>query len=264
MGGRKRRAVDPQPVEYLQLFDPELRRFRGTILSRITLFHEERCKGDVSFLQRASLTRTDTGFAPLYLCGVLLFVEQKSKFFLLINHSKYSVEISKDTGFYRFDHFANWESFLPVPISTTFFGRFDAVQSLHERKAGQHVSKFLFNSESLSLQVSISIPVRRIFRHTFMKLREIRIRSIASCSSRDEFTLRLRNEIMEEEGETGREGPGNKESFTFFHFPRRIKGEEPWKEGKGRRRQKRNIVGKWKGIETLHARSPPPVSSEAE
>lgn len=91
-----------------------------------------------------------------------------------------------------------------------------------------------------------------------MKLREIRIRSIASCSSRDEFTLRLRNEIMEEEGETGREGPGNKESFTFFHFPRRIKGEEPWKEGKGRRRQKRNIVGKWKGIETLHARSPPP------
>lgn len=97
MGGRKRRAVDPQPVEYLQLFDPELRRFRGTILSRITLFHEERCKGDVSFLQRASLTRTDTGFAPLYLCGVLLFVEQKSKFFLLINHSKYSVEISKDT-----------------------------------------------------------------------------------------------------------------------------------------------------------------------
>lgn len=119
-------------MEYLQLFDPELRRFRGTILSRITLFHEERCKGDVSFLQRASLTRTDTGFAPLYLCGVLLFVEQKSKFFLLINHSKYSVEISKDTGFYRSHHFANWESFLPVPISTTFFGRFDAVQSLHE------------------------------------------------------------------------------------------------------------------------------------
>lgn len=120
MGGRKRRAVDPQPVEYLQLFDPELRRFRGTILSRITLFHEERCKGDVSFLQRASLTRTDTGFAPLYLCGVLLFVEQKSKFFLLINHSKYSVEISKDTGFYRFDHFANWESFLPVPFRRHF------------------------------------------------------------------------------------------------------------------------------------------------
>lgn len=66
---------------------------------------------------------------PLQTNGVLLFVEQKSKFFLLINHSKYSVEISKDTGFYRFDHFANWESFLPVPISTTFFGRFDCAIS---------------------------------------------------------------------------------------------------------------------------------------
>ena len=155
---------------------------------------------------------------PLRTNGVLLFVEQKSKFFLLINHSKYSVEISKDTGFYRSDHFTNWESFLPVPISTTFFGRFDAVQSLHERKTGQHVSKFLFNSESLSLQVSISIPVRRIFRHTFMKLREIRIRSIASCSSRDEFTLRLRNEIMEKREKRAERGPEIKNPLLFFIF----------------------------------------------
>lgn len=207
-------------MEYLQLFDPELRRFRGTILSRITLFHEERCKGDVSFLQRASLTRTDTGFAPLYLCGVLLFVEQKSKFFLLINHSKYSVEISKDTGFYRSDHFANWETFVK-PFLSPFRRHFSVdstVQSLHERKTGQHVSKFLFNSELLSLQVSISIPVRRIFRHTFMKLREIRIRSIASCSSRDEFTLRLRNEIMEKREKRAERGPEIKNPLLFFIF----------------------------------------------
>lgn len=263
MGGRKRRAVNPQPVEYLQLFDPELRRFRGTILSRITLFHEERCKGDVSFLQRASLTRTDTGFAPLYLCGVLLFVEQKSKFFLLINHSKYSVEISKDTGFYRSDHFANWESFLPVPISTTFFGRFDcAISPRTENWTTRFQVSFqqwVVVSPSFhfhSRKTDISTYVYEVARNSY---------------SIDRFLFEPRWIYLEvkernngEEGETGGEGPGNKESFTFFHFPRRIKGEEPWKEGKGRRRQKRNIVGKWKGIETLHARSPPPVSSEAE
>lgn len=215
MGGRKRRAVNPQPVEYLQLFDPELRRFRGTILSRITLFHEERCKGDVSFLQRASLTRTDTGFAPLYLCGVLLFVEQKSKFFLLINHSKYSVEISKDSIVSTTLRIGKVSS--PSPFRR-HFSVDSTVQSLHERKTGQHVSKFLFNSESLSLQVSISIPVRRIFRHTFMKLREIRIRSIASCSSRDEFTLRLRNEIMEKREKWAERGPEIKNPLLFFIF----------------------------------------------
>lgn len=154
---------------------------------------------------------------PLRINGVLLFVEQKSKFFLLINHSKYSVEISKDTGFYRSHHFANWESFLPVPFRR-HFSVDSTVQSLHERKTGQHVSKFLFNSESLSLQVSISIPVRRIFRHTFMKLREIRIRSIASCSSRDEFTLRLRNEIMEKREKRAEGGPEIKNPLLFFIF----------------------------------------------
>lgn len=154
---------------------------------------------------------------PLRINGVLLFVEQKSKFFLLINHSKYSVEISKDTGFYRSHHFANWESFLPVPFRR-HFSVDSTVQSLHERKTGQHVSKFLFNSESLSLQVSISIPVRRIFRHTFMKLREIRIRSIASCSSRDEFTLRLRNEIMEKREKRAERGPEIKNPLLFFIF----------------------------------------------
>lgn len=209
--------MNPQPVEYLQLFDPELRRFRGTILSRITLFHEERCKGDVSFLQRASLTRTDTGFAPLYLCGVLLFVEQKSKFFLLINHSKYSVEISKDTDSIVPTTLRIGKVSSPSPFRR-HFSVDSTVQSLHERKTGQHVSKFLFNSESLSLQVSISIPVRRIFRHTFMKLREIRIRSIASCSSRDEFTLRLRNEIMEKREKRAERGPEIKNPLLFFIF----------------------------------------------
>lgn len=123
MGGRKRRAVDPQPVEYLQLFDPELRRFRGTILSRITLFHGGTLqRGRFFFATRLVNSNRHwlRSALPLRTNGVLLFVEQKSKFFLLINHSKYSVEISKDTGFYRSDHFANWESSSPSPFRRHF------------------------------------------------------------------------------------------------------------------------------------------------
>lgn len=200
---------------------------------------------------------------PLRTNEVLLFVEQKSKFFLLINHSKYSVEISKDTEFYRSHHFANWESFLPVPISTTFFGRFDcAISPRTENWTTRFQVSFqqwVVVSPSFhfhSRKTDISTYVYEVARNSY---------------SIDRFLFEPRWIYLEvkernngEEGETGGEGAGNKESFTFFHFPRRIKGEEPWKEGKGRRRQKRNIVGKWKGIETLHARSPPPVSFEAE
>lgn len=160
------------------------------------------------------------------------------------------MEISKDTVFYRSDHFANWESFDPrsnllLPVSTTFFARFDAVQSLHE--TGQQVS-FQEWIPCLSKFQFPSHTIRRIFRHRVAR------NSIASCSSRDEF-----KEGNNGRGRNGRERsvPGNKKSFTFFHFlPLRIKGEK-----KGRWRQKRNIVGKWKGVETLHALL---VSSEAE
>lgn len=164
------------------------------------------------------------------------------------------MEISKDTVFYRSDHFANWESFNPpsnllLPVSTTFFARFDAVQSLHE--TGQQVS-FQEWIPCLSKFQFPSHTIRRIFRHTFIELHEIR--SITFYSRRDEF-----KEGNNGRGRNGRERsvPGNKKSFTFFHFlPLRIKGEK-----KGRWRQKRNIVGKWKGVETLHALL---VSSEAE
>lgn len=79
----------------MQLFDPELRRFRRHNLAKDHSFPRGTLQREIFpfFLQRATLTRTDNSFT----LADEVFVEQKSKFFLSINHSKYSVEISKDT-----------------------------------------------------------------------------------------------------------------------------------------------------------------------
>lgn len=75
---------------------------------------------------------------------------------------------------------------------------------------------------SLSLQVPISIPYNKTDISTYVY--RVARNSIASCSSRDEF-----KEGNNGRGRNGRERsvPGNKKSFTFFHFlPLRIKGEK--------------------------------------
>lgn len=84
-------------------------------------------------------------------------------------------------------------------------------------------------------------------------------RSIASCSSLDEF--KKLNNGRRRNGAAGRDRYPEIKNPLLFSFSAPHKRRNRERKGRGgevKGRQKRNIVGKWKGIETLHARSPPP------